>query len=146
MGSNPWDIQAVNEPFSVEENSQYRYFVWAKADKDNVIANFDVEDSSFNVWQAMEVNLTTKWQEYSFHFSTPEGVVGGRFANWFNLRKNEYKLPITYYFDNLPIVKLGSIVSIRRQELPVEFSLHQNYPCNPLIHPQQLIIKFQQQE
>ena len=131
LGSNPWDVQAVNEPFSVEENSQYRYFVWAKADKDNVIANFDVEDSSFNVWQAMEVNLTTKWQEYSFDFSTPKGVVGGRSANWFSLSNNEYKLPITYYFDDLRIVKLGSIVSVEEpQEVPVEFSLHQNYP-NP---------------
>ena len=131
LGSNPWDVQAVNEPFPVDENSQYRYFVWAKADKDNVIANFDVEDSSFNVWQGMEVNLTTKWQEYSFDFSTPEGVVGGRSANWFSLSNNEDKLPITYYFDDLRIVKLGSIVSVEDpQEVPAEFSLHQNYP-NP---------------
>ena len=131
LGSNPWDVQAVNEPFSVEENSQYRYFVWAKADKDNVIANFDVEDSSFNVWQGMEVNLTTKWQEYSFDFSTPPGADKGRSANWFGLSNNEDKLPITYYFDNLRIVKLGSIVSVEDpQEVPAEFSLHQNYP-NP---------------
>ncbi len=131
LGSNPWDVQVVNEPFPVDENSLYRYFVWAKTDKDNVTAIFDVEDPSYNVWNDIKANLTTKWQEYSFDFSTPEGANKGRSANQFSMNNNKDKLPITYYFDDLRIVKLGSIVSVENlQEVPAEFALHQNYP-NP---------------
>ena len=45
LGKNPWSVQAVNEPISLVPNSQYRYFIWAKADKDNVSAIFDIEES-----------------------------------------------------------------------------------------------------
>ncbi|MGB8319367.1 MAG: T9SS type A sorting domain-containing protein, partial [Ignavibacteriaceae bacterium] len=132
LGINPWDIQAVNEPFPVEEKTQYRYFIQAKADKENVKVHFDVEDPSYNAWQSMEANLTTKWQEYSFDFYVPPHSAEARSANWFALKSNSSSLPITLYIDDLRIEKLGTAVSVNdtHSEVPVNFSLNQNYP-NP---------------
>ena len=133
LGINDWDVQAVNEPFVVEPNTNYKYIIWAKADINNIVANFTIGDPSYYLWQQLfAVNLTTEWQEYSFDFSTPSGVNMGRVANHFGSTANSGLLPVNFYIDDLQIVKPDLTVGVKnaRIEVPLKFLLKQNYP-NP---------------
>lgn len=131
LGSNAWDIQVVNEPFTVKPNTKYTYSVWAKADKEGPIVNFTVgEPVTYREWgRAHQKVMTTEWQKITFEFTTPAGVTEGRAPIHLSEGGNSAYLPVTYYFDDLRIVE-GTVGVESEIQKPTAYELSQNYP-NP---------------
>lgn len=131
LGSNPWDIQVVNEPFTVKPNTKYTYSIWAKADKVGPIVNFTVgEPVTYREWgRAHQKVMTTEWQQITFEFTTPAGVSEGRAPIHLSEGGNSAYLPVTYYFDDLRIVE-GTVDVESEIQKPTAYELSQNYP-NP---------------
>jgi len=131
LGSNPWDIQVVNEPFTVKPNTKYRYSVMAKAEQSGPVVNFTVgEPISYAEWgRAHQRVLTTEWQQITFDFTTPAGVTEGRAPIHLSENMNKTFLPITIYIDDLRITDLTVNVENENPK-PLVYELYQNYP-NP---------------
>ncbi|MEJ5350581.1 MAG: carbohydrate binding domain-containing protein [Melioribacteraceae bacterium] len=131
LGSNPWDIQVVNEPFTVKPNTKYRYSVMAKAEQTGPVVNFTVgEPVTYREWgRAHQKVLTTEWQQITFDFTTPAGVTEGRAPIHLSESMNKTFLPVTIYIDDLRITDLTVDVENENSK-PVAYELYQNYP-NP---------------
>ncbi|MDH7603394.1 MAG: carbohydrate binding domain-containing protein [Melioribacter sp.] len=131
LGSNAWDIQVVNEPFTVKPNTKYKYSIMAKADKLGPVVNFTVgEPVTYREWgRAHQVVMTTEWQQVTFEFTTPAGVTEGRAPIHLSESMNSIYLPIIYYFDDLKITEVTVDVENENQK-PLTYNLYQNYP-NP---------------
>jgi hypothetical protein len=132
LGEKVYYIQAINAPFTVEPGTKYTYSVWVKADKEGPIVDFTVGDPLYNEWgRAHQVVITTKWQLVTFQFTAPANASAGRAPILFSESANSTYLPITYYIDDLRIVKSGQSVGIEEEnQIPTEYMLSQNYP-NP---------------
>ncbi len=131
LGSNPWDIQVVNEPFTVKPNTKYRYSIMAKTDKSGPVVNFTVgEPVTYREWgRAHQVVMTTEWQQVTFEFTTQAGVTEGRAPIHLSESMNSIYLPVTFYFDDLKITEVTVDVKSENQK-PLTYNLYQNYP-NP---------------
>ena len=127
---NPWDIQAVNEPFTVVPGTVYTYTIWAKADVAGPIVNFTVGNPAFTEWgRAHNIVMTSEWQQVTIQFTAPAGAAEARAPIHFGESANAPYLPFAVYLDNLQIVEQGTAVD-KEEELPFTFELDQNYP-NP---------------
>jgi len=131
LGSNAWDIQVVNEPFTVKPNTKYKYSIMAMADKLGPVVNFTVgEPVTYREWgRAHQKVLSTEWQQITFEFTTPAGVTEGRAPIHLSESMNSIYLPITFYFDDLKITEVTVDVENENQK-PLTYNLYQNYP-NP---------------
>lgn len=131
LGSNAWDIQVVNEPFTVKPNTKYKYSIMAMADKLGPVINFTVgEPVTYREWgRAHQVVMTTEWQQVTFEFTTPAGVTEGRAPIHLSESMNSIYLPVTFYFDDLKITEVTVDVENENQK-PLTYNLYQNYP-NP---------------
>ena len=127
---NPWDIQAVNEPFKVKPHTTYTYSIWVKADVYGPIVDFTVGDFSYNEWgKASQVAMTTKWRQISFDFTTPVNAPdSGRAPIHFAEPSNAAIGTVNYYIDNLKIVP--KTTDVKEEQIPNSLDLGQNYP-NP---------------
>lgn len=135
LGTNAWDIQVVNEPFTVKPNTKYRYSVMAKADKLGPVVNFTVgAPITYTEWGRVHQRvITTEWQQITFEFTTPAGATEGRAPIHLSESMNSTYLPITLYFDNLQIT--NATVDVENEnDKPLTYELYQNYPnpFNPL--------------
>ncbi|MCX7798413.1 MAG: T9SS type A sorting domain-containing protein [Melioribacter sp.] len=130
LGANSWDIQVVNEPFTVKPNTKYTYTIWAKADKAGPIVNFTVgEPVTYREWgRAHQVVMSTSWRKIQFDFTTPAGVTQGRAPIHLSESRNASFIPTTYYFDNLTITEVT--VDVQQENKFTTYELSQNYP-NP---------------
>jgi len=127
---NPWDIQAVNEPFTVVPGTVYTYSVWAKADVAGPIVNFTVGNPTFTEWgRAHQVVMTAEWQQVTFRFTAPAGASEARAPIHFGESANAPYLPFAFYLDDLQIAAQSTAVE-KEQAIPFRFELGQNYP-NP---------------
>jgi hypothetical protein len=134
LGANPWDIQAVNEPFTVTPGTVYTYSVWAKADVAGPIVNFTVGSPTFTEWgRANQVVMTTEWQEVTFQFTAPAGASAARAPIHFAESANAPYSPVAFYLDDLRIAEQTTAVE-KEGSIPFRFELGQNYPnpFNPL--------------
>jgi hypothetical protein len=131
LGSNPWDIQAVNEPFTVVPDSVYTYSIWAKADFEGPVVNFTVGSPTYTEWgRKGGVVMTGDWQQVTFQFTAPAGATTGRAPIHLGESANAQYLPFAVYVDDLRIVA-GTTTGIESQgATPLKFELAQNYP-NP---------------
>jgi hypothetical protein len=133
LGSNPWDIQVVNDSIPVEKSTDYFFSVWARADKDGPVVNFTAGDPAYNEWgREGQVVMTKAWQYITFSFKTSATATLGRAPIHFGESANSTYLPVTFYIDDLQITKIGIPVGTvpGLHQIPAVFSLDQNYP-NP---------------
>jgi hypothetical protein len=101
LGSNAWDIQAVNEPFPVVPGVTYHLSVWARTETGTASANFTAGAPDYSEYGRLEVtDLSPTWHEYTFNFSAPTGQSQGRIPIHFSLSGNEGKV---IYLDALTI-------------------------------------------
>ncbi|MCF7803096.1 MAG: endo-1,4-beta-xylanase [Candidatus Marinimicrobia bacterium] len=121
-GSNPWDLQVVNEPFPVTPGESYTYSVWARTkDSDGGTAHFTVGDPSFSEQFRTEVTegLTTEWQEITGSFTIDESDTSvARAPIHVSFDENVGE---TVYFDDLRIQRIQpptDIPIIVEAELP----------------------------
>ncbi|MDZ7302537.1 MAG: carbohydrate binding domain-containing protein [candidate division KSB1 bacterium] len=134
LGSNAWDIQAVNEPFTVVPGTEYSYSVWAKADVAGPVVNFTVGSPTYTEWgRAHQIVMTTEWQKVTFRFTAPAGASGARAPIHFSESANATYLPVAFYLDDLQIIGPTSVTE-RESLIPYRFALGQNYP-NPYGRP-----------
>jgi hypothetical protein len=130
LGSNAWDIQAVNEPFTVVPGTEYAYSVWVKADVAGPVVNFTVGSPTYTEWgRAHQVVMTTEWQQVTLRFTAPAGASGARAPIHFGESANAPYLPFALYVDDLRIV-VPTSVTAQKSTIPSGFALGQNYP-NP---------------
>jgi hypothetical protein len=130
LGTNAWDVQAVNEPFTVVPGTEYTYSVWAKADVGGPIVNFTVGSPTFTEWgRAHQIAMTTEWQQVTFRFTAPAGASEARAPIHFAESANAPYLPFAFYVDDLRIVAQTTGVETENA-IPLRFELGQNYP-NP---------------
>ena len=130
LGSNPWDIQAVNEPFTVAPGTEYTYSIWVRSDFDGPIASFTVGSPTFTEWgRANQVVMTPEWQEVTFQFTAPAGATEARAPIHFGESANAPFLPVSFYLDDLRIISQTTGVE-EENTIPFSFELSQNYP-NP---------------
>jgi hypothetical protein len=130
LGSNPWDVQAVNEPFTVVPGTEYTYSVWAKADVEGPVVNFTVGSPTFTEWgRANQIVMTTEWQQVTFRFTAPAGASEARAPIHFGESANAPYLPFALYLDDLRI-EVPTSVTEKEGTIPSRFALGQNYP-NP---------------
>jgi hypothetical protein len=131
LGTNPWDIQAVNEPFPVVPDSVYTFSIWAKADFEGPIVNFTVGSPTYTEWNRQgQVALTGDWQQVTFQFTAPADATTGRAPIHFGESANAQYLPFAVYLDDLRIVA-GTTTGVESvRATPLKFELGQNYP-NP---------------
>jgi hypothetical protein len=128
---NPWDIQAVNEPFTVVPGTVYTYTVWAKADVAGPIVNFTVGSPTFTEWgRAHQIAMTTDWQQVTFRFTAPASASAARAPIHFGESANAPYLPFAFYVDDLQIMAQSTAVEKKDETIPFRFELGQNYP-NP---------------
>ena len=75
IGSNPWHVEALNDPLIMVLGETYIYSVWARADEDGATAHFTVGGPPPNYTEHMrnEQNeaLTTEWQLFTSEFTVP---------------------------------------------------------------------------
>lgn len=108
LGVNPWSIQAINTPFTVQPGTQYMCSAWAKANKAGPVVNFTVGDPSYNEWgRESQVVMTTAWQLVTFAFTSPAGATSGRAPLHFGGAANATHLPVTFYVDDFRITRRG---------------------------------------
>jgi hypothetical protein len=129
LGSNAWDIQAVNEPFTVVPGTNYTYSVWAKADVEGPVVNFTVGSPTYAEWGRKGQAMTTDWQQVTVQFTAPAGATAGRAPIHFSESANAQYLPFAIYVDDLQIVAVTTGVE-SVGATPLRFELSQNYP-NP---------------
>jgi hypothetical protein len=131
LGTNAWDIQAVNEPFTVVPDSVYTYSIWAKADFEGPVVNFTVGSPTYTEWGRQgQVVMTGDWQQVTFQFTAPAGATTGRAPIHFGESANAQYIPFAVYLDDLRIVA-GTTTGVESQgATPLKFELGQNYP-NP---------------
>jgi hypothetical protein len=130
LGSNAWDIQVVNEPFTVVPGAEYTYSVWAMADVEGPIVNFTVGSPSYAEWGRQgQVAMTTSWQQVTFQFTAPADATTGRAPIHLGETANAQYLPFAVYLDDLQIVAVTTGVE-SVGATPLKFDLGQNYP-NP---------------
>jgi hypothetical protein len=131
LGTNRWDIEALNAPVPVVPGERYRYSIWAKASEAGATAHFTVGNPSFAERYRNEQNgtLTTEWKLFSGEFTIPANdVATARAPIHFNFTENVGK---TVYIDSLRITRV-SITGVDDGDdpIPAEYRLSQNYP-NP---------------
>jgi hypothetical protein len=130
LGTNPWDIQVVNEPFTVVPGAEYTYSVWAMADVDGPLVNFTVGSPTYAEWgRANQVVMTTIWQQVTFQFTAPADATTGRAPIHLGETANALYMPFAVYLDDLRIVE-GTTGVESAGTTPLRFELGQNYP-NP---------------
>jgi hypothetical protein len=131
MGSNVWDIQAINEPFDVVPGTVYTYSIWAKADFEGPVVNFTVGSPTYTEWGRQgQVAMTGDWQQVTFQFTAPADATTGRAPIHFGESANAQYLPFAVYLDDLRIVA-GTTTGVESvRATPLKFELGQNYP-NP---------------
>lgn len=142
---NPWDIQAVNEPFTVVPGTVYTYTVWAKADVAGPIVNFTVGSPTYAEWgRAHQVVMTAEWQQVTFQFTAPAGAAEARAPIHFGESANAPYLPFAFYLDDLRIVEQTTGVE-KEDAIPFGFELRQNYPnpFNPVTTIQYAVVGHQ---
>ncbi|MAL17869.1 MAG: hypothetical protein CL670_12355 [Balneola sp.] len=90
-GANEYSIQAINEPFSVQEEKNYTLSLWAKSNATGTTANFTVGNPSFDEFGRIgnaDVSLTEEWQLFSLGFTVPAGNTEGRAPLHFSFSGN----------------------------------------------------------
>ncbi|MEW6196739.1 MAG: carbohydrate binding domain-containing protein [Bacteroidota bacterium] len=132
IGSDPWNIQAVNDPFDVTPNTEYTYSVWVKADKWGARLNFTIGDPLYNEWYNLSnFTVDTDWHRATFKFTTPSNVSKGRAPIHMGGFLNSGYLPVIFYIDDLEILKPAGLVDVNTNyNIDHSYSLSQNYP-NP---------------
>jgi GH35 family endo-1,4-beta-xylanase len=74
LGTNQWDIQAVNDSIHIAPGGTYYYSIWAKANKAGAQVNFTIGNYAYSEYGAIRpANLTTQWKKYSIQFSVNDG-------------------------------------------------------------------------
>jgi hypothetical protein len=130
LGSNPWDIQVVNEPFDVVPGTDYTYSAWALADVEGPIVNFTVGSPTYAEWgRANQVVMTTSWQQVTFQFTAPADATTGRAPIHLGESANAQYMPFAVYLDDVRIAAVTTGVE-SVSAAPLKFELGQNYP-NP---------------
>ncbi len=111
LGSNDWDIQAVNEPTYVSSNTRYLYSIWAKSDTSGPALNFTVGlPVTYTERLRMgSVALTQDWKKYWTFFTTGATDTSVRAPIHFALKANSTFMPIAFYIDDLQIAKVPVI-------------------------------------
>jgi hypothetical protein len=131
LGTNAWDIQVVNEPFTVEPGVEYKYSIWARADQAGVLANFTIgAPVTFTEFGRFGATLSDQWQEVTFNFTTPTTASDARAPIHLGESANSSFLETPIYLDDLRIEKVEAVDVKEENPLPYRFSLNQNYP-NP---------------
>jgi hypothetical protein len=101
LGSNAWDIQAVNEPFSVYPGVTYTVTVWARTETGTASANFTAGAPDYSEYGRLEVtDLSPTWTKYTFNFTVSAGQSQGRIPIHFSLTGNVGKV---IYLDALTV-------------------------------------------
>jgi hypothetical protein len=136
QAGNPWEIEAVNEPFYPAAGDSIRATIWLKADSDDRVATLYLglpEACNWGRPASANVTLTTEWAMYSiadYEVTANDEDCTMRFAAELNVAAN---VGGTIWMDNAIVRKFaqGPVTSV---EPPVgiayEFGLDQNYP-NP---------------
>ena len=132
MGTNPWDIQLVNEPINVAGGTEYKYSIWARADYAGVVLDFTVGApvTYAEYGRLGQAVLSDQWQEFTFNFTTDDTTTVVRAPIHLGEAANSAFLEVPIYLDNLVIEEAGAAGVERENQLPSKFSLSQNYP-NP---------------
>jgi len=131
IGANAWDIQAVNEPFTVEPETEYKYSIWARADLAGVLVNFTIgEPVTFAEFGRSGATLSDQWPEFTINFTTPATASDARAPIHLGEAANGDFLETPIYLDDLKIEKVEAVDVKEKNSLPYQFSLNQNYP-NP---------------
>ena len=101
LGSNAWDIQAVNEPFSVYPGVTYTVTVWARTETGTASANFTAGAPDYTEYGRLSVtSLSPTWTKYTFNFTVSAGQSQGRIPIHFSLAGNEGQI---IYLDELTV-------------------------------------------
>lgn len=102
-----WNVEAVNEPFYVQEGDQITATVWVKADTDSRIARLyfgQPESGNFTRHEVVEFALGTDWTklELSHTAGAADEEHGMRFGILLNFSENDGAV---IHIDNTQIVK-----------------------------------------
>jgi len=130
LGSNPWNIQAINQGGVIEEGKRYRYSVWVKAESDSAEIAGIAQNIRFENYEQRGMIFGTEWTELVFDFEVTDDATELRAPVNLNYERN---LGNTIYIDHLKIVEItGEETSAddTSNEVVRNFTLHQNYP-NP---------------
>ena len=102
VGSNSWDVQAINELFFIEPGVTYTMSAWARTDTTpEAMAHFTAGNPAFNEFgRVHNATITNNWQRYSFSFNVPAGNDTGRVPIHFSLAGNE---GVTFYLDHVRV-------------------------------------------
>jgi hypothetical protein len=107
LGSNSWDIQAVNETFGVFAGVTYTVSVWARTETGTASANFTAGAPDYTEYGRLQVtDLSDTWTEYTFNFTVPSGKTEGRIPIHFSISGNEGKV---IYLDALTVTGPGFV-------------------------------------
>jgi endo-1,4-beta-xylanase len=129
LGTNQWDIQAVNDSIHVTPGVTYNYSIWAKADNPGAQVNFTVGNYSYSEYGAIRpANLTTQWKKYTMTFTVNDGQTIIRAPIHFNYAGDVNN---SIYVDNLKIADVNEskkpiIVEAESGTLGSNFSVAQS--------------------
>lgn len=117
LGTNAddWNVEAVNEPFEVQQGATYQYTVWLKADSDGRAARIILGQPQTGNWAraiTSDVTLTTEWQRFAFIHtaSASEANTGMRAPISLNMPGNANPSAgdtTRIYIDNLSVIKIA---------------------------------------
>lgn len=100
VGSNAWDIQAINELFQVIPGQAYTFSVWLKASSADAPVDITAGNPAFSEFGRSSVEAGTEWSEFTFQFTVPSGDTVGRAPIHFNFNEN---VGDTIWVDDLSI-------------------------------------------
>ena len=113
LGTNQWDIQAVNDSIHIVPGVEYYYSIWAKTDNPGAQVNFTIGNYSFSEYGAIRpANLTTQWRQYTLKFTVTDGQSVIRAPIHFNYSGN---VDNAIYIDNLQVLAVNSAVTVEAE-------------------------------
>lgn len=112
--SDDWNVEAVNEPFEVQDGATYQFTVWLKADSEGRAARIILGQPETGNWAraiTSDVVLTTEWQRFAFIHtaSASEANTGMRAPLSLNMPGNADPAAgdtTRIFIDNLSVVKI----------------------------------------